>query len=197
MKKMQSLLTAACVAAIGSVGALVTAHAAELQQSGSPDYSIGSEPMQLAQADTTDSAKAKHGPLLNLDSNGVILKGYDAVAYIKEGKAVKGNPSIKSTYNGATYLFASESDKADFDASPDKYVPQYGGFCAYSMSRHRVADIDPGAFFVYKGKLYVCTTKRGLKIFSSDPDTNVKKADENWQLYQLPSSPGFRRYFGS
>ena len=198
MKKIQSLLTAACVAAIGSVGALVTAHAAELQQSGSTDYSIGSEPMQLAQADTKDPAKAKHGPLLNLDSNGVILSGYDPVAYVKQGKAVKGNPSIKSTYKGATYLFASDSDKADFDASPDNYVPQYGGFCAYSMSRHRVnGKIDPEAFFVYKGKLYVCTTKRGLKVFSSDPDTNIKKADDNWQLYQLPSSPGFNRYFGS
>jgi len=197
MKKMQSLLTAACVAAIGSVGALVTAHAAELQQSGSPDYSIGGEPMQLAQADTKDSAKAKHGPLVNLDSNGVILKGYDAVAYINEGKAVKGNPSITSTYNGAIYLFASDADKAEFDKSPDKFVPRYGGFCAYSMSKHRLADIDPNAFYVYKGKLYVCTTQEDVKEFSSDPDAHIKKADANWKLYQLPSSPGFNRYFGS
>jgi len=196
MKKIPRLFTAACVAAIGSVGATTTAHAAEPLPSGQTDYSIGSEPMQLAQADTKDSAKATTGPKLNLDANGVILKGYDAVAYFKQGKAVKGKPSIRSTYNGATYLFASESDKADFDKSPDKFAPQYGGFCAYSMSKHRASDIDPNVFFVYKGKLYVCTSKTGLKVFSSNPDANIKKADENYQLYELPSSPGFRRYIG-
>ncbi len=197
MKIISKLLTAACVAAIGSAGAVTTVFAAESLQSGQIDNSIGSEPMQLAQADTKDSAKAKIGPKLNLDSNGVILKGYDPVAYFKQGKAVKGKSSIRSTYNGAIYLFASESDKADFDKSPDKFAPQYGGFCAYSMSKHRARDIDPNVFFIYKGKLYVCTNESGLKVFKSDPDANVKKADDNWQLYELPSSPGFRRYFGS
>lgn len=197
MKKIPSIFTAACVAIIGSAGALTIARAAEPQQSGSADYSIGGEPMQLAQAETKDPAKDKQLPKLNLDANGVILHGYDPVAYFKQGKAVKGDPSIKSTYNGAIYEFASEADKADFDASPDKFVPQYGGFCAYSMSRHRARDVDPNNFFIYKGKLYVCTTAQSLKKFKSDPDTNVKKADENWQLYELPSSPGFRRYFGS
>jgi YHS domain-containing protein len=196
MKKIPSLFTAACVAAIGSVGAMMTAHAAEPLQSGQTDYSIGTEPMQLAQADTTDPAKAKTGPKLNLDEKGVILKGYDPVAYFKQGKAVKGKPSIRSTYKGAIYLFASESDKADFDNSPDKFAPQYGGFCAYSMSKHRAADIDPNVFFIYKGKLYVCTNQTGLKVFSSNPDANIKKADDNFQLYELPSSPGFRRYIG-
>jgi YHS domain-containing protein len=196
MKKIPSLITLACVSAIGSVGAMMTVHAAEPLQSGQTDYSIGSEPMRLAQADTTNPANAKGGPKLNLDAKGVILKGYDPVAYFKQGKAVKGNPSISSTYNGATYLFASESDKADFDKNPDKFAPQYGGFCAYSMSRHRAADADPNVFFIYKGKLYVCTSRKGLSIFKNDPDANIKKADENFQLYELPSSPGFRRYLG-
>jgi YHS domain-containing protein len=196
MKKIPSLIMAACVAAIGSVGAMLTAHAAEPLQSGQTDYSIGSEPMRLAQADTTNPAKAKRAPKLNLDAKGVILKGYDPVAYFKQGKAVKGNPSITSTYNGAIYQFASESDKADFDKNPDKFAPQYGGFCAYSMSKHRAADADPNVFFIHNGKLYVCTNEKGLNIFKSDPDVNIKKADENYQLYELPSSPGFRRYIG-
>jgi YHS domain-containing protein len=196
MKKIPNSFTAACVAAIGSVGAVITAHAAEPLQCGQTTYTIASDSMQLAQADTTDSGKAKSGPKLNVDANGVILKGYDPVAYFKQGKAVKGRPSIKSTYNGATYLFASESDKADFDNSPDKFAPQYGGFCAYSMSKHRAKYIDPNVFFIYKGKLYVCTDERGLKVFKSNPDANIKKADDNYQLYELPSSPGFRRYIG-
>jgi YHS domain-containing protein len=197
MKKIPSLFRAACVAAIGSVGALMTTHAAEPLQASQTVYSNGGEPMQLAQADTAGSVKAKNGPKLNVDANGVILKGYDPVAYFKQGKAVKGKPSIRSTYNGAIYLFASQADKDDFDKSPEKFAPQYGGFCAYSMSRHRAADSDPNVFFIHKGKLYVCTNQKGLKIFSSDPDANIKKADDNWQLYELPSSPGFRRYQGS
>ena len=79
---------------------------------------------------------------VNVDRKGVILEGHDAVAYFTQGKAVKGNPEIKSIYQGATYLFASGEGKADFDKDPAKFVPQYGGFCAYGMSlggpgRHR------------------------------------------------------------
>jgi YHS domain-containing protein len=66
--------------------------------------------------------------------NNVILKGYDPVAYFSQGKAVMGNPLITSTYKGATYLFASREDKAEFDKSPAKFEPQYGGYCALQAS---------------------------------------------------------------
>jgi len=112
--------------------------------------------------------------------NNVILKGYDPVAYFKQGKAVMGNPSITSTYNGATYLFASREDKADFDKSPAKFEPQYGGYCAYSMSKGERHDIDPKAFHIYKGKLYVCGTPEQVKKFSANIEENMSKADRNW-----------------
>jgi YHS domain-containing protein len=64
-----------------------------------------------------------------VDGNRVILKGYDAVAFFEQGKPVKGNPTIKSSYQGATYLFASEADKTAFDKEPARYAPQYVGFC--------------------------------------------------------------------
>jgi YHS domain-containing protein len=87
---------------------------------------------------------------VNVDSKGVILKGYDAVAYINEGKPVKGIPEIKSNYQGATYLFASAEDKADFDKDPLKFAPQYGGFCACGIALGVLADIEdsPKAFVV-------------------------------------------------
>ena len=112
--------------------------------------------------------------------NNVILKGYDPVAYFNQGKAVMGNPSITSTYNGATYLFASREDKAEFDKSPAKFEPQYGGYCAYSMSKGKRHDIDPKAFHIYKGKLYVCGTPEQMKEFSANIDANASKADQNW-----------------
>jgi YHS domain-containing protein len=112
--------------------------------------------------------------------NNVILKGYDPVAYFNQGKAVMGNPSIASKYNGTTYLFASREDKAEFDKSPAKFEPQYGGYCAYSMSKGERHNIDPKAFHIYKGKLYVCETPEQMKKFSANIDGYVSKADQNW-----------------
>jgi YHS domain-containing protein len=112
--------------------------------------------------------------------NNVILKGYDPVAYFNQGKAVMGNPSITSTYNGATYLFSSREDKAEFDKSPAIFEPQYGGYCAYSMSKGERHDIDPKAFHIYKGKLYVCETPEQMKKFSANIDAYISKADQNW-----------------
>jgi YHS domain-containing protein len=117
---------------------------------------------------------------LNLDSNGVILKGYDPVAYFTQNKAVKGNPTYKTTYEGATYYFSSAADLATFKKSPSKYVPQYGGFCANSMAKRKVSDSDPNAFFIIKGKLYVCSSPEAVKEFRSNETENIRKADQNW-----------------
>lgn len=163
---------------------------------GSDALSLG-DPL-LAQAATSSSkARGVKSPKFNGDQNGVILKGYDPVAYFKQKKAVKGDPKYSSSYGGATYYFASADDKGAFDKTPAKYVPQYGGYCAYSMTKRKLSDIDPNVFFVYNGKLYVCSSPKAGKAFYSDPDTNIKKADANWRFYQPPSNPGFRRELGS
>jgi YHS domain-containing protein len=117
---------------------------------------------------------------LNLDSKGVILKGYDPVAYFTQKKAVKGSPKYQTTYQGATYYFSSAADLATFKESPSKYVPQYGGFCANGMANRKANDNDPTVFFVLKGKLYVCASSEEGKAFQSNPSANIKKADDNW-----------------
>jgi YHS domain-containing protein len=123
----------------------------------------------------------------NLDSDGVILKGYDAVAYFKEGKAVKGNPDITSTYNAAKFLFASPAHKAEFDKDPAKYAPQFGGFCAYGVTLGVLADPEgPGAFIVYKGRLYICGNQGALKDFRNGIDDNIGKAEKNWPQIAAP-----------
>jgi YHS domain-containing protein len=93
---------------------------------------------------------AQSKTLLNLDSKGVIIYGYDPVAYFTEGKPVKGTSEFSSTYNGATYNFASEENKNQFDASPSKYEVQFGGFCAYAVSQGHVSPIDPSFCYVQK-----------------------------------------------
>jgi YHS domain-containing protein len=137
-----------------------------------------------------DSQKvAKSGPTIkiNVDSQGVILRGYDVVAYFKQGKPVKGYPAFESTYQGATYLFASSADKADFDRDPAKYAPKYGAFCAYGVTNGVLTGIEgPDAFAVYKGKLYICGNQGALNGFKSNLDSNIQKADANWLLLTGP-----------
>jgi YHS domain-containing protein len=154
--------------------------------------SLGGNSTLLAQAKTAPTGKkGKKAPKLNVDQKGVMLKGYDPVAYFKQGKAVKGEPKYSSVYEGATYYFASSADKSEFERSPAKYKPQYGGYCANAMTKGKLNDIDPNYFFVYKGKLYVCTGAPQMKNFKSKPDINIKKADKKWELYQPPEIPGF------
>ena len=176
MKKLLRSLDAACVAA---VVILVGTNAIGASDRQTPN-TAGNEPILLAEAGPKE-AKGSTTAKVNVDSQGVILKGYDAVAYFKQGKPVKGNPEIKSSYQGATYLFASAQDKADFDKDPAKYAPQYGGFCAYGVTVGVLSDIEGPDGFVYKGKLYVCGNKDAGKSFMTDLDSNIEKADTNWQ----------------
>jgi YHS domain-containing protein len=195
MKMIHYSLVATYVAVLAAVDAPHKLMASEALSSKSTVSAIGLNEPLLAQADSQKAGDK--APKVNVDSNGVILKGYDAVAYFKQKRAVKGDPKYSSSYGGATYYFASADDKATFDKTPAKYAPQYGGFCAHSMTKRKLSDIDPNVFFVYKGKLYVCSSPKAGKAFYSDPDTNIKKADKNWEFYQPPTNPGFRRELGS
>ena len=180
MKKLLHSLTTASVAAVVVLAANNAVGASD-QQTQTPvlQNGAGNLPIVLAQ-NAAPKAKGNKTTKANVDSKGVILKGYDAVAYFTQKKPVKGNPAIKSTYQGATYLFASAADKAAFDKNPAKYVPQYGGFCAYGVSLGQLLDIEGPGGFVYKDKLYVCGNDAAGKIFKSEIKSNIAKADANW-----------------
>jgi YHS domain-containing protein len=200
MKTLPHTQLGAFVAAVLMVVSSNGAPATGQQWPESANNPVGKEQMLLAQTDALVQTKTDAGkkrPLVNVDKNGVILKGYDPVAYFKQRRAVKGNPQYSSKYGGATYYFASGQDKSEFDKAPAQYAPQYGGFCAYSMRERKLADVDPNQFLIYKGKLYVCSTAPKIKEFSTNPDVNIQAADKNWDFYQLPTSPGFNRQFGS
>jgi YHS domain-containing protein len=171
MNILHNTLAAAGVAAMVAGTVPNAAYASEKAILNSPQ--IGRSAGSIIVEQTEGKAKKVH--LTN-----VILKGYDPVAYFKQGKAVRGNPAIRSEYKGATYLFASKDDKADFDKDPARYEPQYGGFCANSMAHGKRHDIDPKAFRVYKEKLYVCSSPTALSEFSANIDTNITTADQNW-----------------
>ena len=178
---MKKLLHSLTVTSVAVVLAANDAIGAPKKQTLDPTQnSAGNEPILLAQNAAPEAKRSKIA--VNVDGNGVILKGYDAVAYFKQGKPLKGDPAIESTYQGVIYLFASAADKAVFDKDPEKYVPQYGGFCAYGVANGVLANTEsPNAFTVYKGKLYLCGNQDALKSFKADIDENIEKADAYWR----------------
>jgi YHS domain-containing protein len=124
------------------------------------------------------SASAKQ--LSNLDNAGLALQGYDPVAFFTDHMPVKGNQQFQSSYNGAKYYFASAAHKAAFDKEPAKYEPQFGGYCAYGASRGKAAPIKIEAWQIVNGRLLMQYDLDVKDMFNSDPQGNLKKADENW-----------------
>ena len=114
------------------------------------------------------------------EKDGVALGGYDPVAYITESKAVAGSPDITFEHKGSTFRFASASNRDAFAADPAKYAPQYGGFCAFGTAGGYKAKIDPAAFTVVDGKLYLNYNAAIQKKWREDIPGFVAKADKNW-----------------
>jgi len=111
---------------------------------------------------------------------GVAIKGYDPVAYFEQGKPVEGNNQIELEWMDAKWRFANAENRDKFKANPEKYAPQYGGYCAYAVSLGTTADIDPEAWSVVDGKLYLNKSKSIQKTWSQDIPGHIKSADENW-----------------
>jgi len=89
------------------------------------------------------------------EKEGVAIKGYDPVAYFKDKKPVKGSPNYKAEYKGSVFHFSSQANRDAFTATPAKYAPQYNGFCAFGTAGGYKAAVDPDAFTVVNGKLYL------------------------------------------
>ena len=112
-------LIAACVLSVIVLGANTVVGASE-EQTSNPVQNAEANKVDVTAQDASQKQPTGGTGKVNLDSQGVILKGYDVVAYFKQGKPVKGNPAIGSGYQGATYLFASAANKTDFDHNPTK-----------------------------------------------------------------------------
>jgi hypothetical protein len=113
-------------------------------------------------------------------ASGIALDGYDPVAFFTEQKPLHGDPAITGKHQGATYLFANEEHRNAFVRNPDKYVPQFGGYCAYGVSVGALFPVDIDTWQVRNGKLYLNLNPEILKVFNGDFEGNVSKADKNW-----------------
>ena len=108
------------------------------------------------------------------------IKGYDTVAYFKEGKAVKGSESFAFQWHNMTWYFSTKENRDLFAAGPEKYAPQYDGYCAWAMTESRKAITEPEVWKIVEGKLYLQCSKSAFEKWSKDIPGNIKKADENW-----------------
>ncbi len=122
------------------------------------------------------------GPVkpVNTDQTGLALHGYDAVAYITDRRAVQGSPAFEYAWSGATWRFATAANRDRFAENPAAFAPQFGGYCAWAVSRNYTADVDPEAFEVVSGKLYLNYSKLVQLRWKMDRAGNIAKGEQNW-----------------
>ena len=114
------------------------------------------------------------------ERNGFALGGYDPVSYFKNGEPQKGTEAIRTTHRGSIFLFASNSNREEFLAQPEKFSPQFNGFCAYGVAGGYKAKTEPEAFTVLNGKLYLNYDLSVQKKWLKDTKSYIEKGDKNW-----------------
>ena len=107
------------------------------------------------------------------------IKGYDVVAY-ETGAATRGAPEYTYRWSGAVWQFATAKNRDRFVKDPEKYAPQFGGYCAWAVSRGYTADVDPESFRIVDGKLYLIYSKSVQVRWEQDIPGNIAKAAANW-----------------
>ena len=117
---------------------------------------------------------------INVDQNRLAIKGYDPVAYFTESKPVEGSSQFTAEHNGAIYQFASADHQSLFNGNPDKYAPQYGGYCAFGVSKEKKFDTDPLAWAIVDDKLYLNLNKAVQGRWDLNREELISEADDIW-----------------
>ncbi len=120
------------------------------------------------------------GVELNASSTGLALQGYDPVAYFTEGEATPGDWRITASYQDATYRFSSEEHKAAFEADPEAFLPEYGGYCAFGAAMGFKFDGDPEQWRIVDGELYLNISADIQERWLQDVPGYIEQADSNW-----------------
>ena len=117
---------------------------------------------------------------MNANQNDVAISGYDTVSYFTKGKAVEGSHKFTATYKNAIYQFSSSENRDLFKSNPEKYAPQFGGFCAMGVALEKKLDVDPKAFRIVDNKLYLNLNSDVQKKWLTDVPGNINTAESNW-----------------
>lgn len=151
-----------------------------------PAHRIALPVVLICAAELLAPLPAIAAPPQNLTRSGVAVSGYDVVAYRALGVARKGSEAHAHDWNGAHWLFASAKHRDLFAEAPERYAPQYGGYCAYAMSRGDLVKIDPEAFSIVDDKLYLNYSPKVRTTWDEARDEYIGKADEQWKKLSMP-----------
>ncbi len=137
----------------------------------------------------TDVVSQK-APISSINSEKALaLKGYDAVAYFTDQRPVSGSADFAYRWHNVDWRFATAEHRDTFTADPAKYVPQYGGYCAFAISRGYIADIDPEDWAIENGKLYLNNNSLAQRLWDIDRPGNIVAGDHNWPLVPKLAEP--------
>ena len=115
-----------------------------------------------------------------VNNNGIAIKGYDTVAYFVNSAPQKGKQQFSHVHAGNTWLFANAANKKAFIANPAAYMPQYGGHCAFAASKNSIAPVDPKAWTIRDGKLFLNYSLTVRETWLPNVAKNIVKANQNW-----------------
>jgi YHS domain-containing protein len=137
-------------------------------------------PFALALAIVSAGAAAAPKPVVNISRGELALRGYDTVAYWTEGRPVRGSTQFEHRWNGAVWRFATAEHRDRFAQDPERYAPQFGGYCAYAVSRGYTADGDPTVWRIVDAQLYVNYSRRAQTLWEQDIPGNIVQGRRNW-----------------
>jgi YHS domain-containing protein len=119
-------------------------------------------------------------PPINRTAAGVAIKGYDPVAYFTMGRPVAGQDALQYSWRGARWSFATREHLEMFQDNPERYAPQYGGYCAYAVSQGTTADIDPESWAIVDNKLYLNLNPDVQELWQRNREEYIRQANDNW-----------------
>jgi YHS domain-containing protein len=117
---------------------------------------------------------------VNHDRKGIAIRGYDPVAYFLDGRPVRGNAQFTHAWNGATWQFASAAHREAFAKEPAKFAPQFGGYCSWAVSENYTAEIDPEAWRIIEGRLYLNYSKSIQEKWAAEVERRIAAGQKNW-----------------
>jgi YHS domain-containing protein len=126
------------------------------------------------------SSSGKKGAEI-FQKNGVAIGGYDPVAFFTEGKPVKGTATYTAKWKDANWQFASQANLDSFTNAPEKYAPQYGGYCAYGTADGHKAPTEAETWTVLNGKLYFNYNQDVKATWDKDRPKYIHRANTNWE----------------
>jgi hypothetical protein len=125
-------------------------------------------------------AAAGRQPAVNVSKSGLAVDGYDVVAYVTDGRPVAGSPQFETKWNGVLWRFASAMHRDTFLKDPERYAPQFGGYCAYAVSQGHTANGDPQVWKIVDGRLYLNYSTSVQRTWQKDIPGYIAKARGNW-----------------